>query len=81
MGFLLPAVGNLVRVKFRRVISKRFRRDGDGTQIAGDVNAVISANVGERGSASHVSSRQSARATQASDRRRARDEAEEEDER
>jgi hypothetical protein len=81
MGFCSSVVGNLVRVNFRRVISKRFRREGDGAQIAGDVNAVISANVGERGSTSHVSSSQSARATQVSDRRRARDEAEEEDER
>jgi hypothetical protein len=58
-------------MSFRRIISKRIRRDKDGVQIAGDVNAVVSANVGERGSSSHVSSRQTSHVVQRSGKRRA----------
>jgi hypothetical protein len=49
-----------------KVINRHFRRSGDGVQAAGDVNAVISANVGERRSASQTSSRQRSRIVQRS---------------
>ena len=45
-------------MKLRKVINRRIRRSGDGVDVVGDVNAVISANVGERGSHSTVSSSQ-----------------------
>jgi hypothetical protein len=60
-------------VKFRKLISKRIRRQEDGIQIAGDVNAAVSANVGERGSSSHLSSKQTARVVQRSGDRESRD--------
>ena len=53
-------------MNFRKLIVKRIRRQKGGVQVASDVNAVISANVGKRGSSSHVSSSQSARAEQRS---------------
>jgi hypothetical protein len=56
-------------MNFRHIISKRIRRNRDGVQIAGDVNAVVSANVGERGSSTHVSSRQTSRVVQRSPKR------------
>jgi hypothetical protein len=56
-------------MNFLKIISKRIRRHESGVQIAGDVNAVVSANVGERGSVSHVSSRQRSRVVQRSGRR------------
>jgi hypothetical protein len=61
-------------VNFRKLIVKRIRRQDGGVQVAGDVNAVISANLGERGSSSHVSSSQSARVEQRSADPEARDE-------
>ena len=42
----------------RKVINRRIRHSGDGVDVVGDVNAVISANVNERGGSSHVSSKQ-----------------------
>lgn len=65
-------------MNFRKLITKRIRRDEDGVQMASDVNAVISANVGERGSSTHVSSRQSVRAEQRGETRDAREERQEE---
>jgi hypothetical protein len=53
-------------MNLRKIISKRIRRDEHGVQVAGDVNAVVAANVGERGSATHVSSKQSTRVVQRS---------------
>ena len=44
-------------MQFRKVIQRRIRRTGEGVDFIGDVNAAISANVGEQGSTSHVSSR------------------------
>jgi hypothetical protein len=44
-------------MKFQKVIQRRIRRSGEGVDLVGDVNAAISANVGERSSFSHVSSR------------------------
>jgi len=46
-------------VQIRKVIQRRIRRSGNGVDLVGDVNAAISANVGERNSVSHVSSRSS----------------------
>ena len=62
---------------FRKLIQKRFRRQEDGVQIAADVNAVVSGNVGERGTSSHVSSKQTSRVVQRSGRRESRDETKE----
>jgi len=42
----------------RKVIRKRIRHDKDGVHVVGDVNAVISTNVGRPGQSSSVSSRQ-----------------------
>jgi hypothetical protein len=56
-------------VNFLRVISRRIRREESGVQVAADVNAVVSANVGKRGSTSHVTSTQRSRVVQRSDRR------------
>lgn len=50
----------------RKIINKRLRHEGDGVHLAGDVNAVISANVGEPGSVSKTSSRQRTRIVQRS---------------
>lgn len=48
------------------VINRRLRREEKGVQVAGDVNAVVSANVGEPGSRSGVSSRQRTKIVQRS---------------
>jgi hypothetical protein len=53
-------------MNLRKVISRRFHRAGGGGQVAGDVNAVVSANIGERGSVSHTSSRKRTRVVQRS---------------
>lgn len=45
-------------MNIRKIINRRIRHEGDGVDVVGDVNAVISANVGERGGSSHVSSKQ-----------------------
>jgi hypothetical protein len=58
-------------MNFLRVISKRIRREESGVQIAGDVNAVLSANVGKRGSTSRVTSTQRSRVVQRSHRQEA----------
>jgi hypothetical protein len=42
----------------RKVIRRRIRRTGEGSHISADVNAVVSANIGEPGSRSSVRSRQ-----------------------
>jgi hypothetical protein len=64
-------------MNFRKVISKRIRRQEDGVQIAGNVNAVVSANVGKHGSSSHVSSKQQSRVVQRSGKQERSDEAKE----
>jgi hypothetical protein len=59
-------------VRFRRVINKAFKRAGEGSAAAGGVNAVVSANVNERGrSVTRVSSSQ--RIVQRSGRNKAGD--------
>jgi hypothetical protein len=45
-------------MEIRKIINRRLRHAGDGIDVVGDVNAVISANVEERGSTTHVSSKQ-----------------------
>ena len=44
-------------MQLRKVIQRRIRRSGEGVDLVGDVNAAISANVGEQSSTTHVSSR------------------------
>jgi hypothetical protein len=44
-------------VNIRKVIERRMSRRGKGVNAAGDVHAVIAANVGEERSHTHVSSR------------------------
>jgi hypothetical protein len=50
-------------MRYRKVIKKPVEVDEDGVQIAGAVNAVISATVNEPGS-THLSSRQKVRIVQ-----------------
>jgi hypothetical protein len=45
-------------MRFAEVIKKRIRKRSDGVDLAGDVNAAVAANVGERGGTTHVSSSQ-----------------------
>ena len=49
---------NLV-VQIRKIIKRRIRRSANGVDLVGDVNAAISANVGDSSSTSHVSSHSS----------------------
>jgi hypothetical protein len=46
-------------MQIRKVIQRRIRRTSDDVDFVGDVNAAISANVGEHSSVSRVSSRSS----------------------
>ena len=45
-------------MNIRKIINRRIRKQGQNVDLAGDVNAVISANVGERGSVTRTSSKQ-----------------------
>ena len=45
-------------MNLRKVIDARIRRRARGVDIAGDVNAVIAANVNESGGSTSVSSKQ-----------------------
>jgi len=47
-----------VGMQIRKLINKRIRHSDGGIDVAADVNAVISANVGERGATTHASSTQ-----------------------
>jgi hypothetical protein len=67
-------------VKLRKIIEKTIRHQADGTNVAGDVNAVVSANVGEPGSVSQVSSRRTTRVVQRSGRTEVSDSPRQEDE-
>ena len=60
--------GNPGLMNVRKIIHKAIRHQGDDSQIAGDVNAVVSANVGEKGSRNVVSSRSKTRIVQRSGR-------------
>jgi hypothetical protein len=46
-------------MQVRKIIQRRIRRNINGVDLTGDVNAAISANVGESSSTSRVSSRSS----------------------
>jgi hypothetical protein len=45
-------------MNIRKVIQRRIRHASDGVDVAGDVNAAVSANVNEPGQTTHVSSKQ-----------------------
>ena len=45
-------------MNIRKLIEKRIRHSRDGVDVVADVNAAVSANVGERNSHTSVSSRQ-----------------------
>jgi hypothetical protein len=47
-----------VVVNIRKVFRRRVRHEGNGVNVAADINAVVSANVNEPGSRSSVRSRQ-----------------------
>ena len=49
---------NRLEMNIGAIISRRLRRALEGIDAAGDVNAVVSANVGQPGSATAVSSTQ-----------------------
>jgi hypothetical protein len=63
-------------MNFRKIIQRRIERQGKGVNAVGDVNAVISANVNEGSSRSHVSTRSRQRIVQHSGRRDVTDERE-----
>jgi len=44
-------------MQIRKVIQRRIRRSAEGVDAAGDLNAAIAANVGERSATTHVSNR------------------------
>lgn len=44
-------------MKVRKVIRKRIRQQGQGSQVAADINAVVAGNVNEPGSRNVVRSR------------------------
>jgi hypothetical protein len=56
-------------VQIRKIIQRRIRHSSENVDFAGDVNAAISANVGERSSTSHVSSRSRVSAESAGQRK------------
>ena len=58
--------GNPEPMNVRKIIQKAIRQQGDDSQIVGDVNAVVSANVGEKGSRNVVSSRRKTQVVQRS---------------
>jgi len=45
-------------MRFSKLIQRRVRKHGSGVDLSGDVNAVIAANVGERGARTSTSSTQ-----------------------
>jgi hypothetical protein len=45
-------------MNIRKIIDRRIRKKGQNVDLVGDVNAVISANVGERGSVTKTTSKQ-----------------------
>ena len=56
-GLYTQVSGEKKVVQIRKVIQRRIRRSTKGVDFAGDLNAAISANVGERSQTTHVSSR------------------------
>ena len=55
-------------MNLRKIINRRIRHSDEGVHVVGDINAVISGNVGQRGTSSHVSRRQRTRIVQKSGR-------------
>jgi hypothetical protein len=55
-------------VNLKKIIQRRVRHTGGGVTAAGDVNAVVSANIGEGLSRTHVSTRSRQRIVQRSGR-------------
>jgi hypothetical protein len=55
-------------VKLKKIIQRRIRHERGDVKATGDVNAVISANVGEGSSHTHVSTRSRQRIVQRSGR-------------
>jgi hypothetical protein len=45
-------------MRFVRHIQRRLRRQGEGVDLRGDLNAVVAANVGERGAVTRASQRE-----------------------
>jgi hypothetical protein len=64
-----PKAGKKLVMQIRKIIQRRIRRNANGVDLIGDVNAAISANVGESSSTSHVSSRSSVSAQSVRQRR------------
>ena len=50
-------------MNIRHIIQQRFRRKGPGLDVHGDVNAVVAANVGERGASTSAASKQTSAAS------------------
>jgi len=50
-------MGNKASMRLRRVIRRRLERRGGGTNIAAGIDAVVAANVGERGMQTSSTSR------------------------
>lgn len=48
-------------MNIRHIIQQRFRRKGPGLDVHGDVNAVVAANVDERGASTSAASKQVSR--------------------
>jgi hypothetical protein len=61
-------MGKVLLVNIRKVIERRIRREGKGVNAVGDVSGVISANVGQGSSRTHVSTRSRQRVVQRSGR-------------
>ena len=61
---MLRTGGTETNMKFRKVIDEPIAVDEDGVQIAGGLNAVIEANVGEADPTAHVSSKRKTRIVQ-----------------
>jgi hypothetical protein len=57
-------------MKLHKIIRRRIRHERDGVSFASDVNVAVSGNVGERGAATHVSTRQQATAGDDADTKR-----------
>jgi hypothetical protein len=57
-------------MNIRRIIQRRFRRQAPGLDVQGDVNAVVAANVNERGTSTSVSSKQTVTSRGGTDERK-----------
>jgi hypothetical protein len=53
-------------MRIAKLINRRIRHTGKAVQVAGDVNAAVAANVGERGGFTRVSSVQRSTSSQSS---------------